>query len=467
LGVADPGLNREAGGPTLRPITPKQQAAGSVPVPRRASLPDAPSLMGDGSGDPLRTASELAETLVPQWADHAVVDLLDGVCIGETQPDTRWPVLHRVAVAHAPVRARPDSFLTAGTIVRLSSHSRVLSTMARGETEHVPRVDSFTADHLATELGTPRCAEFLRDCAVLFVPLMAGEKTVGHVVLVRDPGRPGFGEDTIKALVAFARWAAQCMDAGHFRDRQTRLVDELRQGLRPDLAPQPANVEVHWRYLPDSRAARIGGDWFDVIPLGDGRIALVIGDVMGHGVQAAIVMSRCKTIVRTLVLLGLSPDQVLERFDRNFAELACLEGDDHVATCLIVVYDPAAQRCQAANAGQIPPVLVHPDGHSEILDIPTGAPIGADGPGFRLHTFPARHGSLLALCTDGFAVLHHADIDRALIRLSAALTDPGRSLDEICESAFHGIDTELRNDDVTLLLARLLGGQPSGGAARP
>jgi hypothetical protein len=453
----------------LRPITPKQKAteSGLVPVPGRSPLPDVGSGLAGGAWDPRRTAAELVDMLVPRWAEHSVVHLLDGVCFGEPRPEAKWPVLHRVAVAHAPIRARPDSFLSAGAILQLPAHSPVLSSMSRGETVHVPHVDSFTADDLATGLGTPQCAEFLQGCAVLLVPLMAGEKMVGNVMLVRDPGGPAFGEDAVNALVAIARWAASCMDAGRICEQQARLVDELRQGHRPDLPPRPAHVEVRWRYLPDNRAVRIGGDWFDAIPLGDGRIALVIGDVMGHGVQAAIVMSRCKTIVRTLVLLGLPPDQVLGRFDRHFAELACLSGDDHVATCLIVIYDPATQQCQAANAGQIPLILVRPDGHSKVLDIPTGAPIGAGGPDFRTRTFPASHGSILTMCTDGFAVLHHADIDQALTRLSAILTDPGRSLDEICDSAFHGIDTEVRNDDVTLLLVRLLGTRPSLGLPGP
>ena len=441
----------------MRPITPKQVTAGSVPAPRRAPLPDVGSVLAGGSQDPRRTAAELAETLVPRLADHAVVHLLDGVFAGEVQSETTWQVLHRVAVAHAPTSVRPDSFLAAGTILRLSAHSRLLSALANGETVHVQHVDSFTADHLANELGTPGCAEFLRNCAVLFVPLMAGEKVLGNVLLVRDPGRPAFGDDAVEDLTAFAWWAAWSMNAFLLSDLQARLIDELRLGLRPDLAPQLANVEVHWRYLPDSRTVEIGGDWFDAVPLTDGRIALVIGDVMGHGVNAAIVMSRCKTIVRTMVLLGLSPGEVLGRFDSNFAELACLDGDDHVTTCLVVIYDPATQQCQAANAGQIPPILVRPDGHSEILDMPTGAPIGAGDPEYHTRTFPVSHGSILALCTDGFATLHHADIDQALARLRAALADPRRSLEEICESAFHGVDTETRTDDVTLLLTRLLG----------
>jgi hypothetical protein len=452
---------------------PGQTPAGSVSVAARSPLPDAGGGVVDGPPDPGRIGVELVETLVPRWADHAVVHLLDGV-VGA--PDAQafeaawslpaFSVVHRVAVAHAPASVRPDSFLFAGTILRLPAGTPVLISLSKGHTVHVPHVDAFTADHLATQLGTPLCAEFLRGCAVLLVPLMAGEKVLGNVLLVRDPGRPAFDDDAVATLAALTGWAAGYMAAARFSARQTRLVAELRQGFRPDLPLRLAEADVCWRYLPESRTDQIGGDWFDAIPLGEGRIALVIGDVMGHGVNAAMVMSRCKTLVRTLVLLDLTPDEVLRRFDRHFGELACLSGDDHVATCLIVFYDPATRQCQAANAGHIPPILVHPDGHSEILDVPTGAPIGAGGPGFRARAFPTSHGSVVALSTDGFAVLHHRDIDQALTRVSAALTDPGRSLDEICESVFQGLDLESRRDDVTLFLARLPGGDAPAGAPR-
>ncbi|HZB32210.1 MAG TPA: SpoIIE family protein phosphatase [Streptosporangiaceae bacterium] len=447
-----------------KPTIPEQTAPGSVSGAARSPLPDAGGGLADGLRDPERIGVELAETLVPRWADHAVVHLLDEV-ISEADaqaPEAAGPpaftVVHRVAVAHSPASVRPDSFLFAGTILRLPADAPVLISLSKGHTVHVPHVDAFTADHLAAQLRTPLCANFLQGCAVLLMPLMAGEKVLGNVMLVRDPRRPAFDDDAAATLTELTKWAAWSIDTARIHARQTRLVAELRQGLLPDLPQRLADVQVCWRYLPESRTDRIGGDWFDAIPLGDGRIALVIGDVMGHGVNAAMVMSRCKTLVRTLVLLGLSPDEVLRRFDRHFGEVACLSGDDHVATCLVVFYDPAKQQCQAANAGHIQPILVHPDGRREILDIPTGAPIGAGGPGFRPRAVPTSHGSILALCTDGFAVLHHTDIDQALTRLSAALTDPGRPLDEICESAFRGIDLEARGDDVTLLLARLPGG---------
>jgi hypothetical protein len=421
-----------------------------------------------------QTGAEFAETVVPRWANHATVHLFDDVCGGEDgiRSAAGWPiptstVLHRVAVAHDHGAGNPDSLWSAGDTLRLPAQSPVLNSLSNGETVHIPHADSFAADHLATQLGNPQCAAFLRGRSVLLMPLMAGQKVLGNVLLVRDRGRAAFSTDAIETLAALARWAAQCMDAGRRCDQQARLVDEMRPGLWPDQPPRLADVEVRWRYLPNSRDARIGGDWFDAIPRPDGRVALVIGDVMGHGVKGAIMMSRSKMIVRTLILLGLSPDQVLGRFDRHFAALTRLYGDDYIITCLIVIYDPATGQCQIANAGQIPPILIHPEGHSKILDIPTGAPIGVDGPAFHTGTFCTGRGSILVLCTDGFAGLHHVDIDHALTRLRNNLIDPGRPLDELCDSAFQGIDTEVRNDDVTLLLARLLSSHPPAGGTDP
>ncbi|HEU5158163.1 MAG TPA: SpoIIE family protein phosphatase [Streptosporangiaceae bacterium] len=455
----------------MRPSTTKQMAAGSAPAPLRSPPPDAGGGSSGGPRDPAQTAAGLVETLVPRWADHAVVHLFDEVAAQEpvaqslaaTWSASPYLVVHRVAVAHAPTSVRPDSFLWAGTTQRLPAHNAMLSSLSRGDTVHIAQVDSFTADHLATQLGTPLCAEFLRDCSVLLVPLLAGANVLGNALLVRDPARPPFGEDAVATLGTLARWAASAIDAGRRYERQTRLLHEMRHGLRPDLPPHLGGVDLCRRYLPYCRAAGVGGDWYDAIPLGDGRIALVIGDVGDHGGGAASVMNRCKTLVRTMVLLGLPPDQVLGRFDRHFAELARPARDDQLATCLVVRYDPATRQCQAAGAGHVPPILIGPGGHREVLDVPDGAPIGAGGPGFRARAFATDDGSVLALCTDGFAVLHHTDIDRALTRLSAALPDPGRSAAEICESAFQGIDPEARTDDVTLLVARLLGDQARDG----
>jgi hypothetical protein len=336
-----------------------------------------------------------------------------------------------------------------------------LASLANGETVRIPYADSLTADNLATQLGDPRQATSLRNCSILLLPLIVGVKTLGNVVLVREPGRPAFDDNAVVATEALARWAARCMASGRAYERAALLTDELRLGLWPDPPQRLADIELCYRYLPESRTARIGGDWLDIIALPSGRVALVVGDVMGHGVTAAMVMSHCRTIVRTLILLGMPPDQVLLHFD----ELACLHDDDHVASCLIAMYNPVARECHIANAGQVPPVLVHPGGRGEVLDLPTGPPVGVGGAVFEIRCITTPPHSILAMCTDGLTGLHDVDIDKALARLCANLSSPARSLDEICDGVFQGLDTETRKDDVTLLLTRFLGGSPHNSTA--
>ncbi|HEU5159326.1 MAG TPA: PP2C family protein-serine/threonine phosphatase [Streptosporangiaceae bacterium] len=438
---------------------------------RRERFPvPAASVLSARSADPAQTAAELAETLVARCADHAAVHLLDEPP-GETSPTGRpipaefaaaarhaGMVLRRVAVAHGPRAVRPDALAPAGGRLRPPALGPLLRSLSDGETVHVRYADSLTAEHLATELGDHELAASLRNCSILLVPLKADAKVLGHALLTREPGHPPFADDTVATCEIVARWAALSIASGGAHERAARLADELRQGLSPDPPPPLTDIELCYRYLPASRAARIGGDWFDVIPLAGGRVALVMGDVMGHGVRAAIVMSRCKTIMRTLVLLGMPPDEALQRFD----ELASRHDDDHVATCLMVVYDPATGHCHAANAGQIPPVLVHPDGHGEVLDLPTGTPVGVGGCRFEATGFDTAPGSILALCTDGLTGLHDADVDRALARMCAALSAPARSLDEICDAVFAGLDPAAGRDDVTLLLSRFLDERSAG-----
>jgi hypothetical protein len=415
------------------------------------------------------TATELVETLAGRWADHAAVDLLDRLpgeaptgdqVGGELVRATLRPdraVFRRVAVAHGSGARHPGILLPTGRLLIVPAHSPVPASLFRGETMHIPHADSLTADHLMSQLGTGQSAASLRNCSTLLVPLLvpftASKKILGHVMLIREPHHGPFSDDTVATVEALARWAARSMDSDRQCDQAAHLVNQLRQGFWPEPTPRPADIQLCYRYLPESRIAQIGGDWFDVIALTGGKVALVIGDVMGHGINAAIVMNRCKTIVRTLTLLGMPPDEVLRRFD----ELVRQHDDDHIATCLVVIYNRATRQCNAANAGQIPPMLIDPEGDGQVLDLPTGGPVGVGGLAFESRSFTTAPGSILALCTDGLTGLHDMDIDRALNRICAALCHPARPLEEICDDVFHGLDIAARKDDVTLLLARFPG----------
>jgi anti-sigma regulatory factor (Ser/Thr protein kinase) len=223
-------------------------------------------------------------------------------------------------------------------------------------------------------------------------------------------------------------------------------------------------VEAAGRYLPADTDAGVGGDWFDVIPLPCARVALVVGDVVGHGINAAVTMGRLRTAVRTLADLDLPPDELLNHLDDSVRRLTGEDDDapDQIpaimgATCVYVVYDPATRQCTMARAGHPPPAIVDAQGQVTFPDLPTGAPLGL---GLGLVPFDAvevelPEGSLLAFYTDGLVESRDHDIEVGMHRLGTALAQPEQSLEDLCSSVMETVPTQAASDDVALLLARI------------
>ncbi|MER6976638.1 ATP-binding SpoIIE family protein phosphatase [Streptomyces carpinensis] len=244
------------------------------------------------------------------------------------------------------------------------------------------------------------------------------------------------------------------------REHATALA--LQRNLLPHRLMGGAAVEVASRYLPADTDAGVGGDWFDVIPLSGARVALVVGDVVGHGINAAATMGRLRTAVRTLAHMELPPDELLARLDDTFQRLA--EEDTDVpdqppaligATCLYTVYDPVTHQCTMAAAGHPPPAIVDPQGQATFPDLPTGAPLGLGlGVPFEAMELELPEGSLLALYTDGLIETRDDDIDAGMHRLGTALAQPSPSLENLCTRATEGFPGQAPSDDITLLLAR-------------
>ncbi|WP_418909872.1 SpoIIE family protein phosphatase [Kitasatospora phosalacinea] len=236
------------------------------------------------------------------------------------------------------------------------------------------------------------------------------------------------------------------------------LAVTLQRSLLPRDLPEHEAVEAAHRYLPAH--AGVGGDWYDVIPLSGARVALVVGDVVGHGLHAAATMGRLRTAVRNFAMLDLPPDELLTHLDEVVAQIdeeetaGGREGAIIGATCLYAIYDPVTRRCQLARAGHLPLVLVRPDGTVDIPDTPTGPPLGLRGLPFTTVELDIPEGSRLVLYTDGLVESRTEDIDVGLDRLRAALAHPGRTPEQTCRNVLDAMLPTDSADDVALLVAR-------------
>ncbi|MEW2076170.1 SpoIIE family protein phosphatase [Streptomyces sp. NPDC013433] len=421
---------------------------------RLALLNEAATAIGT-TLDVVRTAEELVELLVPTLADYAAVDLFDWVLHADeppVRPDT-GVVLRRVAhgsaaegAPEAAVRlGQTDVYPPSSPPARALRECRAVLARA-GE----PDFDRWTA-----ERGAPECVAGVH--SLLAVPLRARGTTLGVAVALRNVHPEGYADDDAALAEELASRAAVCVDnARRFaRERTTALT--LQRSLLPRELPGQAAVEVAHRYLPSGSAAGIGGDWFDVIPLAGSRVALVVGDVVGHGIPSTATMGRLCTAVRTLADVDLPPDELLTHLDDLVTHLASDDRDDVGelgATCLYAVYDPVSRFLSVAAAGHPPPALVLPDGTCRLISVNAGPPLGVGGLPFEATELQLPEGSVVALYTDGLIEDRDRDIDRATDELRRALSVPADSLESLCDGVLKDVLPKEPGDDVALLLAR-------------
>jgi Stage II sporulation protein E (SpoIIE)/GAF domain len=300
--------------------------------------------------------------------------------------------------------------------------------------------------------------------SLIAVPLRAGRHMLGFAVLMRAAGRPGFDEIDVLTATLMVDQAALGVHKALLYQREARVADALQRSMLPKHPPRLPGVEIAYRYLPGNPAAQVGGDWFDAIPLPGSRVALIVGDVMGHGVHSAATMGQLRTAVRTLAALDPPPDQVLRHLDQLFEDTVGQYGEQYLATCVYCVYDPVARRCAIANAGHVPPVFVHADGRTELVPVPAGAPLGVGNVAFQTVEIAAPDGGLIALCTDGLVESREHDLTEGLTALRESLTTDAASPDGLCENVLRAMHTDEREDDVALLIARF-DGIPSASVA--
>ncbi|KUO20054.1 SpoIIE family protein phosphatase [Streptomyces dysideae] len=406
--------------------------------------------------DVTRTAEELAEVVVPRFADIVTVDLLEPVLRGDEAlvPDTP---LQRAALGahHADPPFRP-----AGKRISFASSAPQARCFAEGLAVLEPDVRA-VPEWLAQDPGRVQQLVEYGIHSLIAVPLRTRRVTLGLTTFYRCRDSRPFEEDDLHLAEELIARVAICVDNARRFTREQTVALTLQRSLLPGVLPEQTAVEVAHRYLPAQIAVGgVGGDWFDVIPLSGARVALVVGDVVGHGLHAAVTMGRLRTAVHNFATLDLAPDELLGRLDDLVITLGqegtLRPGGDYIigATCLYAVYDPVSQRCTVARAGHPPPAVVDPDGAVHFPDLPAGPPLGLGGLPFESAELQLPEGSQLVLYTDGLIEDRDLDIDVALERLRAALSHADRAPEQTCESVLRVLPGPGSTDDVTLLVAR-------------
>ncbi|GHB57662.1 hypothetical protein GCM10010377_55900 [Streptomyces viridiviolaceus] len=432
----------------------------SVARERLALLNEASRRIGS-SLDVARTAQEMADVAVPGCADFVSVELLDAVLLGD-EP-TPIPIGGPMELRRTAVRSVDLGAVAVGGLAHYPKFSPLARCLATGRGSVYGIADPEVVRWLDQDPGKAAWVRRRRPHSLLAVPLRARGVNLGAALFARmDQSMPPYTEDDLRVAEELAARAAVCIDNArrYTRERTTTLA--LQHSLLPQGIPEQAAVDVAGRYLPAGSQAGVGGDWFDVIPLSGARVALVVGDVVGHGLHASAAMGRLRTAVRTLADVDLAPDELLAHLDDLVIRLSAgLETGadpptaDLGATCLYTVYDPVSRMCSLASAGHPWPALVTPGGATEFVELPTGPPLGLGGHPFESVEIELSAGSLLALYTDGLIEGHSRDIGAGLQALSTALDAAVPSLETTCDNVLKALLDERRPaDDVALLVAR-------------
>ncbi|MFD6974383.1 SpoIIE family protein phosphatase [Streptomyces sp. NPDC059979] len=417
--------------------------------------------------DVVRTAEELSEVAVPRFADFVTVELLEPVLRGdEPSLATRvYTEMRRAAISGV----RTDSPLQpVGDVIRfVVPTAPMAAALDAGHAVLAADLNAAMGWRAQDETGTREALDYGLH-SLISVPLQARGVVLGMANFWRADTPEAFDEEDLSFAEELGARAAVSIDNARRFTREHAMAVTLQRRLLPRVLPDLSAVDVAYRYLPAK--AGVGGDWFDVIALPGARVALVVGDVVGHGVHAAATMGRLRTAVHNFSTLDLPPDELLGHLDELISRIDQNEtgsgaDDDGVqdggaesaavtgATCLYAVYDPVSEQCSMASAGHPGPALIRPDGRVEFPELPTGLPLGVGGMPFEANAFHLPEGSRLVLFTDGLVEDRDRDFDTGLRLLGDTLARPGRSPDQACSDVLAAMLFPVPSDDIALLIA--------------
>lgn len=420
----------------------------------------------------------LCRATVPTFSDAILVYLRDPLPVGEERPSGALILrLRRTDRLRSIEEGAEDPDTEGGGLLpALQVQTDLVSTAELCEVhpggalaEVLRGVRPVFADAPAARAALPELLGEGRTAPLgqrtILAPLRGRRRVIGAAVFLRRPDRPAFEGDDLLVAAQLATHSALGIDKAVLYGREAYIADELQRTMLPETLPRPTGVRLASRYLPAAETARVGGDWYDAIPLPGSRVALVVGDVMGHSMTSAAIMGQLRTTAQTLAGLDLPPQEVLHHLDEQAQRL----GSDRMATCLYAVYDPVAHRITIANAGHPPPVLLHLGGRAEVLRVPPGAPIGVGGVDFEAVELDAPAGATLLLYTDGLVESRLRDVWTGIEQLrerlaaTAQLTGPDHPppLEALCDDVLDMLGPGDRDDDIALLAARFDGIAPS------
>ncbi|WP_369372576.1 SpoIIE family protein phosphatase [Streptomyces sp. cg36] len=445
------------------------RSAGEVPLDRITTRDRLAWLSSAGSRigttlDLERTAQELAEFTVPAFADGAAVDILESVLRGDE--GSRWtgagvPLMRATALVAIKELSALEPTPVGETFVRTEqAHETLLHRycLRQGKPVMVSRMRN---DDFIKVAPTESAAAKMRAAGVhsyLAVPLIARGLLLGSADFVRGPGTPAFSSTDLALAEHLASQAAVYIDNARLYGREREHVVSLQRTLLPRATPVTPGLRVQAEYAPSTAHHGVGGDWYDVMALPGGRTALMVGDVMGHGLPAAATMGRLRAVARTLMTLDMAPERVLARLDLATRDLE----DEQVATFLCAVFDPADSTYTLASAGHLPPLLLDGRGFAEFVDLPIGAPLGAGVIPYDPVRLKVPAGGNLVMYTDGLVKARHADLDDQLERLRSAARGMAPEVLEsggLIEGAPAGT---ARFDEAVLLVATIASAAPAG-----
>ncbi|WP_344595116.1 SpoIIE family protein phosphatase [Actinomadura vinacea] len=458
-----------AGGTALRnDAAPAALAVIRVPVPladrfldpaviRRALLEDSLPRLGS-TLDLELLARGLMSVLVPNFCNSGGLLLMESLVDADEDPpqsqDGTSPLLRRMAVAADDGDQAWDATFPTGEVLSYPDGTPYVRCIETGAPVLVG-LGGEGAARIADRWRRPPVADLLKGASMLILPIFADGTMLGFFVCTRNVAHRPFDAYDIEIGMEFASRAAIFIESARRYGRERATALTLQRSMLPTDLSAPSSVEVHHRYLPGSRLIEVGGDWYESIALPGGRVALVVGDVAGHGVRAAVTMGRLRTAIQTLAALDLPPAEALERLDSLMNTLG--EREPHFATCAYVVYDAVSGRCEVASAGHLPPLLAPPNDDAAFLDVPPAPPLGiGDGP-IVTREFTVEDGTLLFLYTDGLVENRARDIDDGLARLrrTFARGAAARPLEDLCQATLDGVFDDQHRDDIAMLVARL------------